>query len=341
MSQKPRVAYADFVKSILPTFKPRTIAWLIQRVIEDVQASPTTIAQFGKSVSFTLARLQREPIGQVAISEFAKHHVIDHCKLRRQGTASRKGVCPATVKGDITALRGVINHAMYAFADCEKLTLAPFEDSKKFLVKHRLIGKSTPRTRRPVGDEIPRLLDDLAVSDAHPNTQIKMVPVVAFGLVSSRRRGEVVRITHGDIDYEKKVYWVRDVKHPTRKKGNDKCLVLWPELEQIIKMQPRLRPDDPTERIFPYNGESVGKRYIDAKKRLGIKDLRLHDNRREAISRWLLKLGSKDKVMKLVSAHDSDKVFDTVYDGRTTAEIMQADALVQQFLQKEPERPAA
>lgn len=316
----------------LDDFKAGTMSWLIQRVIEDVAASPMTIAQFGKSLGFTLRRIQREPLGRVVAAELAKHHLIEHCKLRRQGTVTRKGVCAATVKGDITALRGVFNHAMDVFPDCAKLTLAPFVDSKKFLVKHKLIGKSTPRTRRPTDEEIVALMTDLDISDKRPNTKIKMVPTVAFGLASARRRGEVVSIVHGDVDREKKVYWIRNVKHPTKKQGNDKCLVLWPELEAIIDMQPRLRPNDPTERIFPWLGESVGKRYIDAKKRCGIVNLRLHDNRREAISRWLLKLGSKDKVRKLVSAHDSEKVFDTVYDGRTTAEIMQADEMVQKFL---------
>lgn len=330
--------FADAPAPTLADFKAGTLAWLIQRVIEDVEASPTTIAQFGTSLGFTLRRLQREPIGKVVAAELAKHHVIEHCKRRRQGAAGKKGVCPATVKGDVTALRGVINHAMDAFHDCEKLTLAPFVDSKKFLMKHRLIGKSTPRTRLPTADEIHRLLDDLARSDAHQNTKIKMVPVVAFGLVSARRRGEVCRITHGDIDYEKQIYWVRDMKHPTKKKGNDKSFALWPELVQIIKMQPRLRPDDPTERIFPWNPESVTKRYIDAKKRCGIVNLRLHDNRGKATSEWLLKL-SRDKVRKVVTGHDSEKAFD-IYDRRSTVDIMQADETIQKFLRPVDGAPA-
>lgn len=164
--------FATELRTTVADFKAGTIAWLIQRVIEDVEASPNTIAQFGKSLRFTLRRLQREPIGKVVAKDLAKHHLIDHCKLRRQGAAGKKAVCAATAKGDITALRGVVNHAMDAFPDCEKLTLAAFVDSKKFLVKHRLIGKSTPRTRRPIGDEIPRLLDDLAASDSQDRKSV-------------------------------------------------------------------------------------------------------------------------------------------------------------------------
>lgn len=325
--------FADSTEPTLADFKEGTMAWLIQRVIADVAANPTTIRQFGDSALYTLKRLQGEPIGLVLAKELAKHHVIDHCKRRR------KKVCAATAKGDITALRGVVSHACAAFADCDKLSLAPFVDARPFLVKNGLIGKSTPRTRLPVGDEIPRLLDDLAISDARQNTKIKMVPVVAFGLVSARRRGEVCRITHGDVDYEKKIYWVRDLKHPTKKKGNDKSFVLWPELEQIIKMQPRLDPNNPAERIFPYNPESVTKRYIDAKKRCGISNLRLHDNRGEATSKWIAKIG-RDKTRKVVTGHDSEKAFN-IYDRRTTEDIMAADEAIQKFLNPAPMRDGA
>lgn len=303
------------LEPMLADFTPRTLAWLIQRVIDDVQASPLSIRQFGQSALFALRRLQRTTIGKVIVDELSKHHIIAFGKERR------KTVSPATVKADISGLRGVINHASSAFQDCENLTLAAFEAARPFLVKNNLIGKSTPRKRRPTDEEVGALMTDLAKSDALKWTKIKMVPVVAFALASARRRGEIVRITHGDVDYEKKVYWVRDVKHPTKKKNNDKCFVLWPELEAIIKMQPRLRPDDPRERIFPFNGESLGKRYIDAKKRCKIENLHFHDCRRDAISKWLLKMPAED-VRLTVSGHDNTKILETVYDGRDTMEIM-------------------
>lgn len=323
--------FADIERPAPADFKEGTIAWLIQRVMDDVAANPTTIRQFGTSALFTLKRLQREPIGNVLAAELGKkggkHHIIEHCKQRRKGSETRQGVSAATTKGDMTALRGVVTHAMSTFPDCEDLSLDAFAKAKPFLVKNNLIGKSTPRNRRPTDEEIEALLTDLAESDAHPNTKIKMVPIVLFALASARRRGEIVRIKHGDVDYEKNIYWVRDVKHPTKKKGNDKCFTLWPELKVIIQAQPRISPNNHDELIFPVNGESLGKRYIDAKKRCGIVNLRFHDNRREAVSRWLLKLKSGDKVRKLVSGHDTEKVFNSVYDGRTTLEIMQDPAV--------------
>jgi hypothetical protein len=99
---KPRLTYAQFLAQ---QPKQLTIALLIQRVMDDVAASPTTIRQFGESHRCTLKRMQREPIGLVLAHGLGKHDVIEHCKLRRLK------VSPATTKGDLSMLRGVINHA--------------------------------------------------------------------------------------------------------------------------------------------------------------------------------------------------------------------------------------
>jgi integrase len=339
---KPRLSYAEFIAS-QQSKQPVTIAMLIQRVIDDVDANPMTIRPHGESTRATLRRMQREPIGAVIAAKLSRHDLIEHCKRRRNGV-DRKAVSAATVKGDLSALRSVINHAASTWRDCEELNCKPFDKAKHHLVTNQLVGKATRRTRLPTSEEIPLLLDDLARSDKHRNATIRMVPVVAFGLKSARRRGEVCRIKRRDVDYEKQIYWVRDMKHPTRKKGNDKSFVLWPELEQIIRMQPWNDPSDLDELIFPYNPKSITKRYIDAKKRLQklhphlFKNLRLHDNRGKATSEWLLKFnGSRDKVRKLITGHDSEKAFD-IYDRRTTEDIMQADE-VQRFMQ--PQQVAA
>lgn len=314
------------LEPLLADFQKGTLAWLIQRVIDDVRDNPTTIKPISESWMYIYRKMQRAPIGKVQAEKLSRSDITTYCKERRTKVKA------VTVRGDLTALRSALNHASSSFPECENVSGAAIEAAWTYLVKNQLVGKGEARTRRPTDEEIAALLADLAKSDAHPFSKIKMVPIVAFALASARRRGEICRMTHGDVDYEKRVYWVRDVKHPTKKKGNDKSFALWPEVEAIIRMQPRItgRPD---ERIFPFDPKSVTKRYIDAKKRLKIQNLRFHDCRREAISKWLLKLGSGDKVRKLVSGHDSAKVFDKVYDGRNTQEIM-VDPVIQEHMKK-------
>jgi integrase len=55
----------------------------------------------------------------------------------------------------------------------------------------------------------------------------------------------------------------------------------------IIDAQPRVKLDDGSldPRIFPFEPKSVGSAWTDTMEFLGIKDLRFHDLRHEAISR--------------------------------------------------------
>lgn len=303
----------------LADFKPFTVAWVIQRVIEDVRANPE-MKQHGESHLYTLRRLQRSPLGAKDARKLSRQDVIEYAKERR------KDVCAATVNQDITYLGGSLDHANSTWDDCEQVTRAPLEAARPYLFKHKLVGKSVPRKRRPTDEEIHALLAYFRKQQSHHCTKVNMEQVVLFGLASSRRIGEICRITHGDVDYVNKVYWVRDMKHPTRKKGNDKKFVLWPELEEIIKRQPRLDPRNPNERIFPYEKKTCSARYTLAKKPGaatpdGIENLRLHDNRRDCISRYLLVMPPED-VRLAVSGHDNTKILESNYDGRDTSEVM-------------------
>lgn len=299
----------------LEDFKPFTVAWVIQRVMEDIAANPD-MKQLGPTHRISLRGLQRMPIGKKDARKLSRTDFIEHCKWRRQT------VKPQTINQDVTFLSGIFGYAGSTWDDCEAVTVVPILAAKPYLRKHRLIAKAEARTRRPTDEELHQLLDLFAKQNGHHRTEIDMVQVTAFALASARRISEICRITWGDIDFENKVYWVRDLKHPTRKKGNDKQFILWPALEEIIKRQPRLTTD-PSERIFPYNDKSAGQRYTEAKKRIGINDLRFHDNRGDAISKYLLKMSPED-VRITVSGHDNTKILEDVYDRRDSLDIMRA-----------------
>lgn len=312
--------FADDPKPTLADFKPYTVAWVIQRVLDDVASNPE-MKQYGESHYYALLALQRRPIASKDARKLGRADIIEHCKWRRAGGAGKK-VGAATVNQDLTYLRGVLEYANSTWPDCEEVKIGAIAEALPYLRKHGLTGKSIPRKRRPTDEEIERLLAYFVERNSKPRVEVKAMPdIIAFALVSSRRRGEICRITHGDVDYEKKIYWVRDLKHPTKKKGNDKSFILWPELEQIIRRQPRMNPSDPSERIFPFNGKSVGMIYTEGKKALGIQNLRFHDNRRDAISKWLLKMPPED-VRIAVSGHDNTKILETNYDGRNSLELI-------------------
>lgn len=279
---------------------------LITRFMVEMNGTETQVGvkPLMASHSYCLLRLQRAPIADKDAPKLQKFDVIEHVKGRR------KTVGPATALHDITFLRGVLKYAGSAWDDCSDVSDACIAAAMPMLVKHGLIGKSAPRKRRPTAGELDQLVEFLTAQDAR--SHIKVVPCLMFALASTRRRGEICRMHRGGIDWEKRTYMIRDMKHPTKKKGNNKSFPLTDDLAEIIKLQPRLT-DSPEERVFPYNDKSLGARYTLAKKALGIVDLRFHDNRREAISRWLAR-GLPPHKVRQISGHENTIILERVYD---------------------------
>jgi integrase len=78
---------------------------------------------------------------------------------------------------------------------------------------------------------------------------------------------------------------------------------------QYVLVQAQPRKD---ARIFPYNEKSCGAAFRDACRKLGIKDLRLHDQRHEAISR-LFEQGYNVPEVAKVSLHRNPALLLKVY----------------------------
>lgn len=281
---------------------------LIDRFIEEMGTNEQPgIKPLGVSHLYCLRRLKKMSIADKEAHELTKHDIIEHVKARRAA-----GICAATAMHDLTFLRGVLKYAPSAWQDCDGVSASCVADAMPMLAKHGWVGKSTPRRRRPTDDEIAKLIQYLAEQDKH--CHIKVVPCLMFALASTRRRGEICRMQWGDINWERRTYMIRDVKHPSMKKGNHLHFPLFDELVTIIKSQPRLT-DRPEERVFPYNPQSLGARYTLAKKALGIEDLRFHDCRRDAISRFL-QMGLKPHEVRLISGHMGTALLEKVYDSR-------------------------
>lgn len=317
------MSYADFVAlKKNPVLTEFSVAWAIQWHINAMNGAngKRAVKPLGASHQNILERMQKEPIGKRDARKLTEEDIIEHCEMRI------KDVCAATVNQDVTYLNGALKYVRAAPGGCKEIKANIIKDVRPFLQKNGYVGKSTPRTRLPTDEEITKLLARAALAPKRPHKLFiyAMPDIIAFSLVSARRAGEICRITHSDVDWDHKddagnpapIYWVRDMKHPTKKKGNDKAFTLFPELAEIIKRQPRKPGDD---RIFPFNAKSVGAKYTRFKNELGIPDLHFHDNRGEAITNWLKKLSSQ-KVRKFISGHDTSALFDRVYDRTNPAD---------------------
>lgn len=259
--------------------QPGTVADWIERFV--AERNQPGGRKLGPSHAYTLKQVQRAAIGAKHHTELKPVDFIAHCKARRAA-----GVQPQTIHQDMTYLFGVLKYAfeIWGIESAEEACKA-YRMAKPQLVKQQLIAKSQPRTRRPTPDELERLLSYFEQPPKKANANfIPMVPIVKFSYLSARRISETCRITWGDVNHEKRTCIVRDLKNPNGKGFHDEFPLLG-EAWDIVMAQPRLRPDDPTERIFPYNPKSCGAKYTRAKNELGIENLHLHDNRRECVSR--------------------------------------------------------
>lgn len=221
-----------------------------------------------RSKASDLQRIKGYAIAERIASGLTQGDYVRHVEGRR-----RMGAGPATVGNDLVWIRGVIKAAR-ANLDLHA-SLEELADATRYLRGARVVAKPKRRDRRLKQGEEPKLLKYL---DAH--YRIPMGDIVRFALSSTRRQEEITRLRWADLDHDKGIMGLDDVKHPTAKTGNRKSFRILPEAVAIIDRQPHL-----SEFVFPYNAKTVGAYFTVACRLLGIRDLRFHDLRHEATSR--------------------------------------------------------
>lgn len=259
-----------------PRIKYGTVAWMIERFITESN-QPGGKPLMGSHL-YTLKRMKIAPLGAVAHLALKPLDFIDHCKARKA-----KGIKPPTINHDMNAVSGVLRHAVEVW-EMPDHGLEMYRKAKPLLKRQQLVSKSQPRDRRPTIDELDQLYALALKEDARPKNKILMAPIVKFQYLSARRIGETCRLRRGDVDLENRTCLVRDLKNP-KGKGFHGRFPLLGEAWDIVVERLKVIPDDPDARLFPYISASVQAKYIAMKHTLGIKGLRLHDSRREAISR--------------------------------------------------------
>jgi integrase len=118
------------------------------------------------------------------------------------------------------------------------------------------------------------------------------------------RQEEICLICWADVDATQKVVIVRDRKDPREKDGNDQLVPLLDAtgIDAWAVMQEQKAASPKTERIFPYNGRSLGTAFRRAYRELGLENLHFHDLRHEAASRFF-EAGFTIEQVALVTGH--------------------------------------
>ncbi|MEY8834784.1 tyrosine recombinase XerC [Phaeobacter italicus] len=264
----------------------KTLADAIDRyVLESQREIGRTKAQVLRTIKeYDIASLKCADIVSPDIVSFAQELAI--------------GKEPATVSNYLSHLSSIFAIAKPAWG--VPLDGQAMKDAMVVCSRLGLSGKSRKRDRRPSLAELDALLDHFQVATASNPRTLPMHKIVLFALFSTRRESEITRILHSDLDPEYGRVFIRDMKHPGAKLGND----VWCDLPRRALDVALSMPLSPDGRVFPFNPDTISSRFTRACKVLDIRDLRFHDLRHEGASH-LFELGYSIPQAAAVTGHRS------------------------------------
>jgi integrase len=132
---------------------------------------------------------------------------------------------------------------------------------------------SKPRQRRLNKGEYERL-----EQASHLTLNPHIWPIIAFAIETGMRRSEILGLTWENINQEKQLAYL-----PLTKNGTSREVPLSKKAVKVLSNQ-RARQDTPTP--FPVNANAFRLAWDRLRKRADLCDLRFHDLRHEAISRF-------------------------------------------------------
>lgn len=269
---------------------PSTFGHLIDLHLSDMQ-------EVGKcprrSKAFSLDALQKK-LGKVRIADLNRERLVTFGRDR-----AREGAGPVTIGADLGYVRMTIAHA--AAVHGIAVSIEPVDLARIALKRLGLIGKAKSRDRRPTRDELDRIIAHL---EGNPRQMIPVALIARFAIATAMRQDEICRIRWQDVDAATRTVIVRDRKDPREKSGNHQKLPLLnvAGIDAWQLLQEQAKKSRNGDRVFPYNGRSVGTAFRRACRELGIDDLHFHDLRHEAASR-LFEAGLAIEQVALVTGH--------------------------------------
>ena len=143
------------------------------------------------------------------------------------------------------------------------------------------------RTRRLEADEKDRIL---TAAKSQRNNYI--CSVIEFAIETGMRRSEILKLKWQDINLETGFALLYDTKN-----GEDRKVPLTKRCIEVLNQLPRSH-----EYVFPISATCLNQAWQRAVKKADIKDLRFHDLRHEAVSRFF-EMGMSVPEVALISGH--------------------------------------
>jgi integrase len=146
------------------------------------------------------------------------------------------------------------------------------------------------RERRLRADEERQLLDACDVSESS-----WLGPLVRLALATAMRQGELVGLTWSQVRFAERTILLIDTKN-----GEPRTVPLSTQASQALYSI--LKPN--VDKVFPVNtGRAISHAFVKACKRAGIVELRFHDLRHEATSRFFENTNLRDVEIASITGH--------------------------------------
>jgi len=219
-----------------------------------------------------LDQLAKHPISRIPLRALTSRPLATYRDQRL------KLVAPSTVRRELTLIQRVlqvgINEWDIALQDNPAVRITKPSESHK-------------RERRLLDGELEMLLK------ACRQGRVEWIePLICIAITTGMRRGELLSIHWTDVSFERRI-----VRLITSKNGYPRDIPLSSEALRVLK---RWVHSDP--RVFPVTANAVRLAWERVRTRANICDLRFHDLRHEAISRFF-ELGLSMPEVALISGH--------------------------------------
>ena len=149
---------------------------------------------------------------------------------------------------------------------------------------------SSPARKRRLEDGEFDRLEEAAKQTKNPH----IWPIIVFAIQTGMRRGEILGLRWEHVDLDRRI-----VLLPITKNGNSREVPLSTKAAQVLAAQ-RQRNDTPSP--FPVTPNGFRLAWDRLRSRAGLSDLRFHDLRHEAISRFF-ELGLNIPEVAVISGH--------------------------------------
>lgn len=242
------------------------------RHLLDRYAATITQRKRGKNAELLHMRaLHRHPIADVSVKRLTPMQIASYRDDRLSV------VSPSTVRREM----GILLHCLRTAADEWQYPVP-----KQCFSTVSRPREGAARCRRLMPGELRTVLEQC---DRAPSY---LKPIILFALETGMRRGEMLSLTWRNVDLDQGLAYLKETKN-----GEERTVPLSPSAQDLL-----LSVAKTSDRVFPASPNAVRLAWERMKRSAGIEDLRFHDLRHEAISRFF-EAGLSLPEVALISGH--------------------------------------